>query len=140
MEAIALLSGGLDSTVNFKRALEEGEVALALTLDYGQRSAQREIEAAKAITSRYGVAHRVTPLPWLAEITTTALVNRDRNLPTPADGDLDSAADETAAAVWVPNRNGVFINEKRVAEQVLKNGDIVTIGTTDFRYEERPKR
>ena len=38
------------------------------------------------------------------------------------------------------SKNGVFINEKRVAEQVLKNGDVVTIGTTDFRYEERPKR
>ena len=38
------------------------------------------------------------------------------------------------------SKNGVFINEKRIAEQILKNGDIVTIGTTDFRYEERPKR
>ena len=38
------------------------------------------------------------------------------------------------------SKNGVFINEKRVTEQILKNGDIVTIGTTDFRYEERPKR
>ena len=38
------------------------------------------------------------------------------------------------------SKNGVFINEKRVAEQMLKNGDVVTIGTTDFRYEERPKR
>lgn len=38
------------------------------------------------------------------------------------------------------SRNGVFINDKRVSEQLLKNGDVVTIGTTDFRYEERPKR
>ena len=38
------------------------------------------------------------------------------------------------------SKNGVFINEKRIAEQMLKNGDVVTIGTTDFRYEERPKR
>ncbi len=38
------------------------------------------------------------------------------------------------------SKNGVFINEKRVAEQTLKNGDVVTIGTTEFRYEERPKR
>lgn len=38
------------------------------------------------------------------------------------------------------SKNGVLVNEKRVSEQTLENGDIVTIGTTDFRYEERPKR
>ena len=38
------------------------------------------------------------------------------------------------------SKNGIFINDKRVAEQILKNGDIVTIGATEFRYEERPKR
>jgi chromosome segregation ATPase len=30
------------------------------------------------------------------------------------------------------SKNGVFVNEKRIAEQILSNGDIVTIGTTDF--------
>jgi chromosome segregation ATPase len=38
------------------------------------------------------------------------------------------------------SKNGILVNEKRVVEQVLENGDVVTIGTTDFRYEERPKR
>jgi chromosome segregation ATPase len=38
------------------------------------------------------------------------------------------------------SKNGILVNEKKVAEQVLENGDVVTIGTTDFRYEERPKR
>ena len=38
------------------------------------------------------------------------------------------------------SKNGILVNEKRVAEQLLENGDVVTIGTTDFRYEERPKR
>ena len=38
------------------------------------------------------------------------------------------------------SKNGVLVNQKRVAEQILKNGDIVTIGTTEFLYEERPKR
>lgn len=38
------------------------------------------------------------------------------------------------------SKNGVYINENRVAEQMLKNGDIVMIGMTEFRYEERPKR
>jgi chromosome segregation ATPase len=38
------------------------------------------------------------------------------------------------------SKNGILVNEKRVVEQVLENGDVVTIGTTDFRYEERRKR
>jgi len=46
---------------------------------------------------------------------------------------------ETKIVDW-GSKNGVFINAERVTEQTLKNGDIVTIGTTEFRYEERPKR
>lgn len=38
------------------------------------------------------------------------------------------------------SKNGILVNEERVSEQFLENGDIVTIGTTDFRYEEWPKR
>lgn len=46
---------------------------------------------------------------------------------------------ETRIVDW-GSKNGVYINEQRVTERTLKNGDVVTIGTTDFRYEERPKR
>lgn len=38
------------------------------------------------------------------------------------------------------SKNGVFVNSKRITEHFLKNGDTVTIGTAEFRYEERPKR
>ena len=38
------------------------------------------------------------------------------------------------------SKNGVYVNSKRITEHFLKNGDVVTIGTADFRYEERPKR
>jgi chromosome segregation ATPase len=38
------------------------------------------------------------------------------------------------------SKNGVYVNDSRIAEQKLKNGDIVAIGTAEFRYEERPKR
>jgi pSer/pThr/pTyr-binding forkhead associated (FHA) protein len=33
--------------------------------------------------------------------------------------------------------NGVFVNGKRVARQVLKDGDRVTVGRTSFRYSVR---
>ena len=38
------------------------------------------------------------------------------------------------------SKNGVYVNHSRIAEQIIKNGDIVAIGTAEFRYEERPKR
>lgn len=38
------------------------------------------------------------------------------------------------------SKNGVLVNGKRVTEHFLNNGDIVTIGTAEFRFEERPKR
>ena len=38
------------------------------------------------------------------------------------------------------SKNGVFVNDKRVSEQSLKNGDTVAIGVTEFKYEERQKR
>jgi len=47
--------------------------------------------------------------------------------------------DSTRIVDW-GSRNGVFVNERRIKEQVLRNGDIVTIGTADFKFEERPKR
>jgi len=38
------------------------------------------------------------------------------------------------------SKNGVYVNQKRIAERFLQSGDVVTIGTTKFRYEERQKR
>ena len=38
------------------------------------------------------------------------------------------------------SKNGVFVNSEQISEHFLRNGDKVTIGTADFRYEERPKR
>ena len=109
--SVVMLSGGLDSTVNFQRSLDGGDVAVALTFDYGQRSARREREAAALMCRRSRVRHRVVRLPWLAEITTSALVSPGRALPHPPPRKLDdpAAARRSAERVWVPNRNGVFL-------------------------------
>lgn len=46
---------------------------------------------------------------------------------------------ETRIIDW-GSKNGVFVNRHQVTEQVLRSGDIVSIGMADFRYEERSKR
>lgn len=103
IRTVVLLSGGLDSAVNLKRAVDETDVLLALTFDYGQKAARREVRAAGAMCRLLGVEHRVVNLPWLADITQTALVNPAAEIPH------GTPSAETAEAVWVPNRNGVFV-------------------------------
>ena len=112
-KSVVLLSGGLDSTVAFKRAIDMGDVLLALTFDYGQRAATQEAKAAAEMSARYNVEHRLIELPWLKGITKTALVCTDENMPELSADELDGAGGKTtesAKSVWVPNRNGVFIN------------------------------
>ena len=50
-------------------------------------------------------------LPWLSEITQTALVSAEKDLPAPTATSLDDPEESAAraATVWVPNRNGVFV-------------------------------
>ena len=51
--SIVLISGGLDSIVSLGLAKEEYNITLGLTFDYGQKSAQQEIQAARKICSHY---------------------------------------------------------------------------------------
>jgi 7-cyano-7-deazaguanine synthase len=98
--AVVLLSGGLDSAVNLALARRYRAPILALTFDYGQRASRAEIRAARALCSFYGVEGRVISLPWLRGLLPRRLAERGAVLPT-----RFSDAD----AVWVPNRNGVFV-------------------------------
>ncbi|MGI6493123.1 MAG: 7-cyano-7-deazaguanine synthase QueC [Pelotomaculum sp.] len=125
--SVVLLSGGLDSTVSLAHALKASEVELCLTFDYGQRSAAQEKKAAAALAQYYRLEHRIIELPFLREITSTSLIDLNTALPEPEAAGLDdfTAASFNAAAVWVPNRNGIFINiaaayaESRQCELVI---------------------
>lgn len=112
MKSVVLLSSGLDSTVNLFAAREKSEVVLALTFNYGQRAASKEIQRAKAIADLVGVRHQVVELPWFSEFTRTSLVNSSIDVPVHEKVSIDDfeVSTNTAAAVWVPNRNGIFLN------------------------------
>ena len=99
---IILLSGGLDSLVSLGILKEKYGISLALTFDYGQKSAKKEIEMSSKICDYYKINHKVIKLDWLKEITHTALVSDD-NLP-------EEMNEKSAKNVWVPNRNGLFLN------------------------------
>lgn len=100
-KSIILLSGGLDSVVSLGLCKEKYNISLALTFDYGQKSAVQEIEASKQICDYYNIEHKVIKLEWLKDVTHTSLV---------ADAEVPDGIQETSKSVWVPNRNGLFLN------------------------------
>ncbi len=122
---IVLLSSGLDSTVNIYEAKNRGKVALALTFNYGQRAATREITNAAKTCELLGIAHQVIDLHWLKAITNTSLVNTDSDVPINMDIDNVSETNATAIKVWVPNRNGIFLSVAAAFAESLGSSEII---------------
>jgi 7-cyano-7-deazaguanine synthase len=104
--AIALVSGGLDSIVSLASAVIELDVRLVLFFNYGQRALASERRAVLGAVNYFSIPFREIELGWLRELSPPAMTS-------PAAGG-DSAAHGSGyaglGAVWIPNRNGVFIN------------------------------
>lgn len=126
-KAVVLLSAGLDSTVNLYWAKKQSQVVLALTFDYGQRAASRETERAKSQCQALGIPHEILRLDWFKDFTSSSLVNSLQEVPVSRQISIDDRETSlsTAKAVWVPNRNGIFLNiaaafaEGLGAEQII---------------------
>ena len=128
MRSISLLSSGLDSIAALAIAKEQGDIVLALTFDYGQRSAKYEIEYSAIICERYGIEHRVIGLDWLGSITNTSLVRSEMDIPQLSMDDISSTSpitEESAKNVWVPNRNGVMLNIAASFAESLDCGHVI---------------
>ncbi len=111
-DSVVLLSAGLDSTVNFYAALNETDVALALTFNYGQKAALKEIECAKKLCEEKKVKHEVVDLLWMKNLGHSSLTHDDVSVPLGKQVviDNDQVSEATAKSVWVPNRNSVFLS------------------------------
>jgi len=92
-------------------AVEEMEVVLALTFDYGQMASQPEIRCSRALSAHYKVPHKVIDLRWFNDFSRSAL-NQKQVLPVDREISIDDvdASSRSAQKVWVPNRNGIFLN------------------------------
>ena len=125
--AVVLLSGGLDSAVNLALAAREGKAKFALTMRYGQRAEAAELAAAEALCKHYGVAWRAVDLRWLGEVNPT-LLTRTGALPQLSTAELDSGEKSQASmrAVWVANRNGVFLNVAAAYAEALGVQELFT--------------
>jgi 7-cyano-7-deazaguanine synthase len=111
MSSVVLLSSGLDSSFNLYRAHADGGVALALTFDYGQKAALAERRQSAELCRQLGIPHKIIELPWFRDFTSTSLVGAQK---VPSGGEISmddmNVSNETKKAVWVPNRNGIFLN------------------------------
>lgn len=127
-KSIVLLSGGLDSLVCLGLCKNQYNISLAITFDYGQKSAAKEISASKNLCEYYKIEHKIIKLDWLKDLTNNALVG---NAPLPCE---NINTYESMKAVWVPNRNGLFLN---IAASFADSGnfDYIIIGANKEEAE-----
>lgn len=127
-QSVILLSSGLDSTVNFYVALKKTEIKLAITFNYGQQAATKEIERSKELCDLNRIKHVVVELPWLKDLGQSALTKpKTTALPLGKSVSIDNAqvSEKTAKSVWVPNRNGVFLNIAAAYAESIKANMVI---------------
>ena len=125
--AVILLSGGLDSALNLALSAKEGRAKMALTMRYGQRAQEREISAARALAKHYGVEWKEVDISWLGQVNPTGLTRAHQTLPHLEMHELDKmeVADSSMRAVWVANRNGVFLNIAAAFAEAIGENEVI---------------
>lgn len=124
--AVLLLSGGLDSVVSLALLKNEYRDIIALTFNYGQKSFIAEKESSAKIAKYYNLKHEIVHLDWLSNISTSAL-NNDNDVPMLTKSDLNSidVTLNSSKSVWVPNRNGLFVNIAACYAEALGHDSII---------------
>src|ERR687883_160189 len=103
--AVVLLSGGLDSTTTLAMAKSQGYEIYALTFRYGQRH-EVEIEAARRVAERFGVAQHVIAGIDLRAFGGSALTS---DIEVPKGRSLEEMA-HGIPITYVPARNTIFLS------------------------------
>jgi 7-cyano-7-deazaguanine synthase len=130
MNAVVLLSGGLDSYTAAAIAQTEGFSLHALTVHYGQRHA-REVQAARNVAAALGVAKHIELNLDLRAIGGSSLTSET---PVPQDRDPN---DPGIPSTYVPARNSIFLALALGWAEVLGARDIV-IGVNALDYSGYP--
>ncbi len=130
MDAVVLLSGGLDSYTAAAIAKADGFALNALTIHYGQRHA-REVEAARLVGRSLGVARHQELSVDLRGIGGSSLT---ADIDVPRDRDL---SDEGIPSTYVPARNTVFLSLALGWAEALDARDII-IGVNALDYSGYP--
>jgi 7-cyano-7-deazaguanine synthase len=106
-KAIAIVSGGIDSCTLLYDLLNQNFETHALTFEYGQKHS-KEIEAAKRITSKLGIDHKIIDISAVGEIiNSSSLINVELSIPK-----VPETVEhyDTLQSTIVPNRNSIFLS------------------------------
>lgn len=130
--AVALLSGGIDSTTTAAIALSRGFDVHALTFRYGQRHGL-EVEAARRVADRLGIRRHVILDIDLRAFGGSALT---ADIPVPKDTPIDEIGRQIPAT-YVPARNTIFLSFALGWAEVLNASDIF-LGANALDYSGYP--
>jgi 7-cyano-7-deazaguanine synthase len=125
--AVALVSGGLDSVVSLAIADKKLNIELVLFCNYGQRSLAKEQSSVIDVAGYYGLPFREVNIGWLKELSPKGMRGGDKRAgPTDTINANDVNRLDSLDAVWVPNRNGVFLNVAAAFAERYGCGTVVT--------------
>ena len=132
LDAIVLLSGGMDSATTAAIARDQGFLVHALSFRYGQRHAV-ELDAAHQVARQLGITHHVVLDIDLRAFGGSALTDA---IAVPKDRPL-SAMGEGVPSTYVPARNTIFLAFALAFAETLGSTDIF-IGANAIDYSGYP--
>lgn len=137
---VVILSGGMDSTITMRLAVEKyGKANVsALTFNYGQKQ-KREIDMARATTHMLGVSHKIIDAGFLGDISKgfSANVDTDMEMPT-----IKDVLGDPRPKTYVPNRNMILMSIA-AAYAETRNVDTVLCGLQvhdEYGYHDTTQR
>lgn len=101
-DSVIILSGGLDSVTLLHD--RKDEIALAISFDYGQNHASREIPFAEWHCKQLGIPHITIPLAFMQRYFESSLLDGAEAIP---EGNYD---EENMKSTVVPFRNGIMLS------------------------------
>ncbi len=123
MNALVLLSGGLDSTVAMAEAykMHEGSVG-AISFLYGQKHTT-ELNAAVAVSDYFGIEHRTIEVPEVFAGTGSVIIEaNEEEIPQAS---YEELGDEFGVSpTYVPYRNGIFLSLATAVALVEGAGEV----------------
>lgn len=121
--AVVVLSGGLDSTVALRIAVERygADKVTAISFHYGQRQ-MRELDCAAASCARLGVAHKQADLEFLKDINQGFSANVDAGMAMPS---IKDVIGDPQPSTYVANRNMIMLSIAAALAETLGVNTVV---------------
>jgi len=112
MNAIIILSGGLDSSVvAYQVKSQNPDKIKCIFYDYNQRTKEQEEFAARKIAENIQAKFIKVDIPWLGKIS-TSMINSKEEVEKTTEEDMENIQKEKEDIInwWIPCRNSIFIN------------------------------